>query len=112
MTNIVGLSQRVAALGAAMTRQRQTERRPTIDVQMRGLQNLRLRFTSNRTIGSSYRSVHDATDASTKLANMLFGTLATLFFGRWRSTPSVATSTLRKKSSKRHFGLSHLQRRK
>ena len=105
MKNISSLSERARVLGAATMSRR---KRLTIDVRMPELQNLSRETPLSPMTGLSYRSVPSAIAVSTRLANMLSGIWASLFSGRSRSTRSPATSTLRTKSSKRHFGLGHL----
>src|SRR5512139_3786489 len=106
---ISSLSERCHALGAAITSAR---KRPTTDGQTRGLQSPSPGSLSSPTTNTSFLSVRPAIVASTKSENTLFGTLATLFCGRSPSTQFQETQRPPRKSSKRHFGLSHLQRRK
>lgn len=87
------LTIRVRMLHTSASRVRPTERKtPVLD---------RSLVTAMR-----YLCAADATRYSTRLAKRLFGKVATLLGGRERSTRSVATSTPKCRSSKRHFGFS------
>src|SRR5512139_1919763 len=84
----------------------------TIERQIRELQSQLRESESSPTTVSSCPSAASTTDYNTKSENTLSGTWATRFFGAWRFSRFPVTTKRGPRLSKRHFGLSHIQRRK